>query len=338
MTPFELAEPRTLDEALGLLDREDTSVRPAGGCTALMLMMKAGVLKPRRLVSLRRIEARYFGIEARDGMLRIGAQATLRELERSGVIGRAAPAVQRALRRLANVRVRNVATLGGHLAHADPHMDLPPLLTALGAQVRIKGRAGERALAIEDLLRGYMETALAPDELITEVDVSMTRARYCAYSKVTTRSADDWPALGVAVALEVADGAVRDARVVIGAAVDRPTRLQSVERLLLGRSLQDLLGTEAQRRGESPLKGGRDGSEAPHSLSPLPGSRGGSEAPHSSSPLLDRRGGSESSGVVEARAAAAADVDTIADKHGELTRVYVRRTLQAALAAGAQSR
>src|SRR5215469_16637239 len=140
MTPFELAEPRSLLEATRLLDREDAAVRPIGGGTALMLMMKSGFLRPRRLVSLRAVEPRFRSIAAdADGTLHIGAMATLAEIEHAPEVARCAPVIARAMRRLANVRVRNVATIGGHLAHADPHLDLPPLLVALDASLRIVG-------------------------------------------------------------------------------------------------------------------------------------------------------------------------------------------------------
>ena len=129
MTPFELAEPRTLREALTLLDPDDAAVRPISGGTAVMLMMKAGVLRPRRLVSLRAIDGGLAGIglEA-NGELRIGAMTPLAELERAETVRRGWPVIAQTLRTLSNVRVRNVATIGGHLAHADPHQDLPPVL------------------------------------------------------------------------------------------------------------------------------------------------------------------------------------------------------------------
>ena len=135
MTPFDRPEPRTLREAAGLLASADPSVRPIAGGTAVMLMMKMGVLRPARLVSLRSVEARYSEISATDGELHIGALATLTALERSPAVKSRAPVIARALKTLANVRVRNVATVGGNLAHADPHMDRPPVLIALGASI-----------------------------------------------------------------------------------------------------------------------------------------------------------------------------------------------------------
>lgn len=302
MTPFELLEPRSLREAAGLLKSGETPVRPIAGGTAIMLMMKLGVLRPARLVSLRAIEKRYSEITAgADGELRIGAMVTLSALERSPAVKSHAPVITRTLRTLSNVRVRNVATVGGHLAHADPHMDLPPVLIALGARVSIVDPAGGRTLPLEALYTGYLETTLEPGELISEVIVPRQAPRHAAYLKCTTRSADDWPALGVAVVLDtvmetegtavddariVVDDArivVRDARLVISAATDTPKRLAAAEGVLRGARVDD-----------ATLRRAAD--------------------------------------------AAASEADVIGDAHGsaaykkELVRVYVARAVRAALA------
>src|SRR5216684_266963 len=169
MTPFELLEPTSLKEAIGLLDPDDSAVRPIAGGTALMLMMKAGVFRPTRLVSLRKLGEQYSRIApGPDGALTIGAMTPLAMVERSAEVARAAPVIPRAMRRLSNIRVRNVATIGGNLAHGDPHMDLPPVLIALGAHVAVTGPEGERRIAVEDLFTGYFETVLQKNELISE--------------------------------------------------------------------------------------------------------------------------------------------------------------------------
>ena len=136
MIPFELAEPASLAAAITLLDPDDLTIRPIAGGIALMLMMKAGVFQPTKLVTLRKIESEYSSISAGADGLRIGAMTTLRALERSDEVRKHAPVITRTLRTLSNVRVRNVATVGGALAHADPHMDLPPVLIALGSARR----------------------------------------------------------------------------------------------------------------------------------------------------------------------------------------------------------
>jgi aerobic carbon-monoxide dehydrogenase medium subunit len=256
MAPFELAEPRSLTEAFSLLQEE--GARPMSGGTALMLMMKAGVLRPTRLVSLRGL--RLGGIELVKGRLRIGAMASLRALEKSPDVRSGWPVIARALRTLANVRVRNVATVGGALAHGDPHMDLPPLLSALGATVTVAGPKGERVAPVESLYAGYLETTLQRGELITEVHIPALGGRRAAYLKCTTRSADDWPALGMAVVL---DPQKREASVVVSAATDRPTRLALVEKLFSGKEItEDLVNQAAEAARAIDIEGDLHGSAA----------------------------------------------------------------------------
>ncbi|MFL5088021.1 MAG: FAD binding domain-containing protein, partial [Xanthobacteraceae bacterium] len=211
MTPFELAEPATLREAIALLDPDDPTVRPIAGGTALMLMMKAGVFRPGKLVSLRNVKGLTAIEPVPDGGLRIGAMMPLAALERSGTVRAHAPVITHAMRTLSNIRVRNVATIGGSLAHADPHMDMPPVLIALGAQVVAASSAGERTIAVEKLFAGYYETVLARNELITNVIIPAQGSRRAAYLKCTTRAVHDWPALGVAVAVESDGATVHDA-------------------------------------------------------------------------------------------------------------------------------
>jgi len=239
MIPFELIEPATLKEAIAAIDPDDPTVRPIAGGTALMLMMKAGIFQPRRLVSLRKIDGGMSGINTKTGELVIGALTPLSQVEHSADVARHAPVIPRIMKRLSNVRVRNVATVGGALAHGDPHMDLPPVALALNARVRIVGPEGERELAVEDLLTGYYETALAPNELIAALHIPAQGQINTAYCKVTAGSADDWPALGVAVAVESDGTSIKSARVVVSAATPKPMRLAGAESLLAGATIDD---------------------------------------------------------------------------------------------------
>ena len=240
MTPFELVEPASLRDAIALLDPDDAAVRPIAGGTALMLMMKAGVFRPTRLVSLRKLGAEHAHVTAgANGGLTIGAMTPLAVVERSAEVARAAPVIPRAMRRLSNIRVRNVATIGGNLAHGDPHMDLPPVLIALGAAVAVVGPKGERTVAVEDLFAGYFETVLAKNELIAELRIPPQGAARTAYLKVTTGSAEDWPALGVAVALEADGQSITSARVVVSAATEKAVRLKAAEKVLAGAAIDD---------------------------------------------------------------------------------------------------
>jgi carbon-monoxide dehydrogenase medium subunit len=160
---------------------------------------------------------------------------SLTELGRSALVRDAFPVITHTLKTLSNVRIRNVATLGGHLAHADPHMDLPPVLLCLGARLRVHGPRGERWIALEDLYSAYYETTLARDELITQVVLpAPPREWAAAYVKFTALSADDWPAVGVAVSAVRRDGTLGDVRVALGAATERAVRLHNVEAQLEG--------------------------------------------------------------------------------------------------------
>src|ERR1700691_5600677 len=240
MIPFEMVEPQSLQEAVALLDPEEPTIRAVAGGTALMLMMKAGVFQPTRLVCLHHIESDYARIAVNGAdELRIGAMATLSEVEKDPNVAARLPVLTRALRRLSNPRVRNVARVGGALAHGDPHMDLPPVLAALGARVSIAGPNGNRELPVEALYSGYYETVLDKNELITAVTVPSLDGRKAAYMKVTSRTADDWPALGVAVSFALKDGAIHDPIVVVSAATEKVTRMASAEKKLQGAAPDD---------------------------------------------------------------------------------------------------
>lgn len=245
MIPFDLAEPTSLAAAIKLLNPDDPTIRPIAGGTALMLMMKSGVFNPEKLISLRKIEGKFSSVAAGADGLRIGAMTPLGALERSADVKKHTPLISRTLRTLSNVRVRNVATVGGALAHGDPHMDLPPVLMALGATLTILGPNGERKLPVEELFAGYYETVLEKNELIAEIHVPAQGSKMGAYFKVTTGSADDWPALGVAAVIEGDGNAIKSLRLVASAATEKATRLKSAEALLSGKTVTDDLLKQA---------------------------------------------------------------------------------------------
>jgi carbon-monoxide dehydrogenase medium subunit len=237
--PFDMVEPTSLKEAMSLLNPDEPTIRPVAGGTALMLMMKAGVFQPSLLVCLHKIEPEHSRITVTNGVLKIGAMATLSDLEHDANVAQRLPVLKKAMKTLSNPRVRNVARVGGALAHGDPHMDLPPVLAMLGARVAVTGPKGDRELALEDLYAGYYETVLDKDELITSVSVPALNGRKTAYMKVTSRTADDWPALGVAVSFALEGGTIKDPRVVISAATEKMTRMASAEKVLQGAAPDD---------------------------------------------------------------------------------------------------
>jgi carbon-monoxide dehydrogenase medium subunit len=143
------------------------------------------------------------------------------------------------MRRLSNVRVRNVATVGGNLAHGDPHMDLPPILIALAASVSVAGSNGQRRIPLEDFFTGYFETALQKNEMIVALCIPPQGSAWAEYVKVTTGSAEDWPALGLAVSVEADETGIRSARIVVSAATEKAVRLRAAEQCLCGTALDE---------------------------------------------------------------------------------------------------
>jgi carbon-monoxide dehydrogenase medium subunit len=206
-----------------------------------MLMMKTGVFAPSRLISLAKIEPDHSRIRIdATGALEIGAMASLSALEQSADVAKHFPVITRTLLTLSNVRVRNVARVGGALAHGDPHMDLPPLFASLGAVAHVVGKDSSRDIPVQDLYLGYYETILAKDELIAGVTVPPLNGARTAYMKCTSRSADDWPALNLAIRWDAAEGnMIRNPCVIVSAATEKVTRLSETEKILAGSNGDD---------------------------------------------------------------------------------------------------
>src|SRR5437016_7536869 len=144
--------------------------------------MKEGLLRPRHLVDVKRIPG-FDGVAAADGHVTIGATVTHRALERAATVRERCPVVASVARHVANIRVRNVGTVGGNLAFADPHSDLATLFLALDATVALASPRGRRTLALDDFVRGPWETARASDELLTSVTISPRGRMGAAYVK-----------------------------------------------------------------------------------------------------------------------------------------------------------
>jgi carbon-monoxide dehydrogenase medium subunit len=206
--------PESLEEALELRGEHGDATVLAGG-TFVGILMNQGFLEPRTLLSLGRVQ-RLDGIEVVDGELRLGAMTTHRAVERSAAVREGWPVLARAFSLVASPRVRNQATVGGVLADADYASDPPAVLAALGARVLLRSARGERAVGIDELIRGHYETCIAVDELLVEVRVPPAPER-AVYRKFRSRSSEDRPCVAVA-ATRGANGL----RVVVGAVSGRP--------------------------------------------------------------------------------------------------------------------
>lgn len=232
--------PESLASALQLLvDATDDTKVIAGG-TALMLMMRAGLVLPDELVSLDRVPD-LTGIDVGDDAIRIGASTTLRDVERSPELAVAAPTLAAATGLVANHRVRHRATVGGNLSEADYASDPPAVLVALGAEVRLVSTAGERVIPVSAFLVDYYETALEPDELLTEVRVPRPPAgARSTYLKFVTRSEEDRPCVGVAAYLARDEaGRCSDLRIAVAGATATPFVVEHALAACRGRAVDD---------------------------------------------------------------------------------------------------
>jgi aerobic carbon-monoxide dehydrogenase medium subunit len=221
LSPFALDRPSTLGEVADLLTAHpDESVLYAGG-TELLLLMKEGLIRPRRLIDVKAV-GDLDAITAENGTLTLGATARHRDIERSELVRERCPLVAGVARHVANVRVRNVGTVGGNLAFADPHSDLATLFLALDGTLQLWSRRGAREVPIADFIRGPYETAREENEILTSVRLrpwpASTAAAYLKFG------VHERPTLGVAVACEP-----RGFRVTVGCVGPRPQRLFEVE-------------------------------------------------------------------------------------------------------------
>lgn len=227
---FDYYRAGSIAEAHKLL-REHPDARLLAGGHSLIPLMKMRLAMPAALVDIGRI-ASLKGITARGASLRIGSLTTHAELASSPVLQSACPMLAEAAGLIGDSQVRNMGTIGGNIAHADPASDLPAVLLALDATIHAAGPNGERAIPIAGFFQGMMTTALGPDEILTAIDVPAKQAgQGMAYVKFR-HPASGYAVLGAAAVVSVADGACTSARVAIGGLLPAPVRCGDVERTL----------------------------------------------------------------------------------------------------------
>ena len=259
---FEYREPETLEEAVGLLRDGGDEARVIGGGTALVVMLRARLLRPRLLVGLGRIPG--LGDVRGNGDLRVAALATHREIERSPEVRRHAPLLAEACRRVGSLTIRNMGTLGGNLAYGEAASDPATALLALGARVTVVGPAGARTLPLDGFFRDFYETALGPAEILTAVHVPPApAAARSTFVKYTCLSEEERALVSVAaVVVPGPDGTWSEIRIGLGGVAPTPVRAHGAEAILGGERPTDGRLREAAARAAadvSPL-GDRQGS------------------------------------------------------------------------------
>jgi carbon-monoxide dehydrogenase medium subunit len=238
--PFRLVEPESLREALDAAAGLEGEARLVAGGTAIVPMIRLGLVKPDRLISLNRL-SELTRIRLDGTALELGAMATLADIERSRVVRDGWPLLAEAARRVATPAIRTSGTIGGNLAYAEAASDPAPALLCHDAEVRVAGPGGERALPVAQFFRGFYEAALEPGEIVTAVRVpAPPKGARGGYIKFTSRSAEDRPLVGVA-ALIVLDeaGLCREARIGLGGVAPTPIRAGRAEAALRGEALSD---------------------------------------------------------------------------------------------------
>jgi aerobic carbon-monoxide dehydrogenase medium subunit len=233
---FAYREPDTLEEVVALLAEGGDEVRLLGGGTALVLLMRARLLRPRLVVSLGRIAGLARIVV--NGDVRIGATVTHRQVERSAELRRLAPLLATACGHVGSPAIRAMGTLGGNLAYGEAASDPAPALLALDARITVEGPAGSRTLALETFFRGLYETDLREGEVVTAVHVPRPPATArSTFVKYTCLSEEERAVVSVAaLVVPGADGTWADVRLGLGAVGPTPLRARAAEGLIRGRA------------------------------------------------------------------------------------------------------
>ena len=244
---FEYHRPSTLQEAITLLGRLGEDAKVLAGGQSLIPLMKLRLASPRHIVDLNRIGG-LDAIAERDGALVIGALVRESELEASDIVRRRFPILADATRVIADPLVRNLATVGGNLAHGDPANDHPAVMLALDAEVSATGPKGTRRIPVAGFFKGPLETALGAGEILTEIRVPLPPPRSGgAYLKLE-RKVGDFATAGVAVQLTLgADGACTRVGIGLTNVGSTPIKAQRAEGLLRGHRPDDAAIREAAR-------------------------------------------------------------------------------------------
>jgi carbon-monoxide dehydrogenase medium subunit len=248
MKNFDYLEPRTVAEACALLKQHGGEAKVFAGGSQLTILMKQGLLEPKSLVNIKKIpELKGICYDANEGLI-IGALVTHREIETSPLVKEKFPVLCEAEREVANIRVRNMGTVGGNLASGEPLTDLSQIFISLDGKAIIAGPGGQRTILVEEMFLDFYTTCLAEDEILTQVVLPPLPPRSgVEYIRFSSSSVVDKPSAGVAVRLTLKSGGetIETARIVLGCVGATPVRARKAEALITGKKLTPQLAEEA---------------------------------------------------------------------------------------------
>jgi aerobic carbon-monoxide dehydrogenase medium subunit len=242
---FDYAAPESLDDAIASLREGGEDAKLIAGGHSLLPLMKLRLAFPTLLVDLRRVPG-LTGVERENGSFRVGAMTTHHQVATGG-LGLASAAAAT----IADQQVRNRGTIGGSLAHGDTASDMPAVLLACEGEVTARGPDGERTIAASELFQDYLTTALAPDEVLTEVRLPAMDGYGYAYEKFNRR-VEDWAMVAVcALVKKGGDGSCEDVRIGLTHMGSTPLRASAAEEALRGGGLDaDAVGRAAEQSAE----------------------------------------------------------------------------------------
>jgi aerobic carbon-monoxide dehydrogenase medium subunit len=245
---FEYLEPTSVAEACALLSQHGTDAKVFAGGAHLTILMKQGLYQPKTLVNIKKIpELHGIEFDAQAG-LTIGALVTHREIETSSLVKEKLSVLCDAEREVANIRVRNMGTIGGNLASGEPLTDLSQIFISLDGKAKIVGPSGNRTMPVEELFVDFYQTSLAADEILTHVVIPpLPPASGVAYIRFSSSSVVDKPSAGVSVRLTLKAGtkACEVVRIVLGCVGPTPSRARRAEALLVQKEISPELEEEA---------------------------------------------------------------------------------------------
>jgi carbon-monoxide dehydrogenase medium subunit len=243
---FEYHAPSTLDEAIALLNDYGPEASVLAGGQSLIPLMKLRLAVPSHVVDINRVPG-LDGIREENGVLHIGSLTRESDLDASEMVRSGYPIIHDTTAVIADPLVRNLATVGGNLAHADPGNDHPATMVALGADVVARGPGGERVIPVGDFFEGPLTTSLLQGEILTEIRVARpTAGSGSAYLKLE-RKVGDYATAGVAVVLALDDGVCQRAGIGLTNAGPTPVKASAAADFLAGRPLDDETIREAAR-------------------------------------------------------------------------------------------
>ena len=250
---FTYQRAETLDRALELLEKYKDDYKIICGGQSLLILMRQGLVAPANLIDIKNVqELSFIKFDPQKG-LKIGANTSHNDIEKSGFIKEHYPILSEMEQNLASLQTRNWGTIGGNLAHGDPAGDPGPVLIALGATVDLADRKRERALPLEDFFIDYFETAIEDGEMLIAVQVPVVPPRTSVVYEKFNVIKNDQGIVSVAVflTLEEKSPICKNVRIVLGAAASKPMRASEAEQLMEGKGLdEDLLDRVGKKAAE----------------------------------------------------------------------------------------